>query len=154
MKVKYGIPANVVSQLVPHLSKVLANAHVLMVKTLNYHWNMEDERFHFLHLLLEGQYEELLEITDMIAERIRQMGEKSPATLSEFIKLSTVTEGNAQSSCNEMLEDLASTHEQIMHDLRSIIDIATQADDFGTADTLTELLRKHEKTAWFLRSHL
>ena len=55
----------------------------------------------------------------------------------------------------EMLASLLADHEALIRTLRD--DVGTVNDrykDVGTADFLTGLLEKHEKTAWMLRSFL
>ncbi|MEG1199281.1 MAG: ferritin-like domain-containing protein, partial [Algoriella sp.] len=56
------------------LIKLLADEHILYLKTRNAHWNVEGPDFHAAHLFLESQYNELAEIIDEVAERIRQIG--------------------------------------------------------------------------------
>ena len=51
------------------LNTILANEFVLYIKTLKFHWNIESSDFAALHLFLEKQYEQLLEISDDVAER-------------------------------------------------------------------------------------
>ena len=43
------------------LKELLANAHVLSVKTQNFHWNVEDMRFHMLHAFFSEQYTLLID---------------------------------------------------------------------------------------------
>ena len=56
------------------LQVLLADEHILYTKTRNYHWNVVGDNFHEMHLFFEGQYGELAEIIDEIAERIRMIG--------------------------------------------------------------------------------
>ena len=154
MKPDYGLPDNVIDEVAKDLGVILADTHVLYVKSLNYHWNMEDGRFYFLHRLIQEQYEALAEFTDEVAEKIRQMGRVSPGSLKEFLELATLHEARSGLSANEMLIDLAESHEAVVKFMRKAIDTSTELGDVGTADMLTEALRDHEKAAWLLRSHL
>jgi starvation-inducible DNA-binding protein len=43
---------------------------------------------------------------------------------------------------------------QLFHSLRKGIESCTKLDDAGTEDFLTQLMEKHEKTAWMLRATL
>ena len=140
--------------MIQRLKKVLANTHLLYVKTLNYHWNVEDGRFAMLHALFQGQYESLAGYVDEFAERIRMLGEKAPGTLKEFLELGTVSEGDSGKTADQMLADLAKSHEAAVLELREGIKEAESKGDPGTADLMIEALRDHEKAAWFLKSHL
>lgn len=154
MKTDYGLPNHAIDEIAEGLGVILADAHILYVKTLNYHWNMEDPRFYMLHTMLDHQYHALADFVDVVAEKLRQMGRSSPGSLREFLDLTTLKEAKKQLGGDEMLRDLAESHEAVMKTLRKVIDKATELRDVGTADMLTEALRTHEKTAWILRSHL
>ncbi|AFB21500.1 Strees induced DNA-binding protein [Rickettsia canadensis str. CA410] len=71
------------------LEQFLADSYVLYFKTQNYRWNVEGAEFRSLHLLFEGQYEDLVASLDELAERIRNLGAKVPA-LSHLIKLTSI----------------------------------------------------------------
>jgi starvation-inducible DNA-binding protein len=54
-----------------------------------------------------------------------------------------------------MIENLLSDYETIIRNIREdIVNVGDKFKDLGTADFLTELMVKHEKTAWMLRSFL
>ena len=65
---------------------MLADEHVLYIKTRNYHWNVRGPRFNDLHKFFEAQYEELAGIIDEVAENARQFGGVAHATMAEFIQ--------------------------------------------------------------------
>lgn len=141
--------------IVQRLSAILADNFVLYTKTLNFHWNVVDERFFQLHKLFEEQYEELGEANDELAERIRMLQAKSPASLKEFLSLTSLKEElNHSLTGNQMIEALVKDHEAIIKILHENITFANEQGDDGTGDLLIQQLRSHEKMAWFLRSHL
>lgn len=154
MKTDFGLSTAAIDEIAKGLGVILADAHVLYVKSLNYHWNMEDPRFIALHRLIEEQYDALAEVTDEVAERIRQMGRPAPGSLREFLELTTLKEAKTGIAGDDMLRDLAESHEAVIKTMRRVIDKAAELGDVGTADMLTAALRGHEKTAWILRSHL
>ncbi len=138
------------------LAKLLADAHVLYIKIRNFHWNLTGPRFHTLHLFFEEQYKELEVSIDDLAERIRTMGGTSPGSMTEFLKLTRLKEvPGAIHDGEECIELLVKDHEAIIRQLREDIDACTdEYKDAGTADFLTQLMEKHEKIAWMLRSFL
>lgn len=145
--------SKVTNQIVQQLSSILADNFVLYVKTLNFHWNVVDERFYQLHKLFEEQYEELDAASDELAERIRMLGEKTPASLKSFLSLTSLKESDRSLTGNQMLEALVKDHEEIIKKLHKGIAFANDNGDDGTGDLLIQRLRSHEKMAWFLRSH-
>jgi starvation-inducible DNA-binding protein len=138
------------------LSKLLADEFMLYTKTRNAHWNVEGPDFHAMHLFFESQYEQLDDVMDSVAERMRSIGHYAPATLSEYLKLTHLTEKTSRKNNSAgFIKDLLEDHNSIIEFLRGIIKpIADQYDDAGTSDFLTGLLEDHEKMAWMLRSHL
>lgn len=138
------------------LSRLLADAHVLYIKTRGFHWNVTGPRFKELHALFEEQYDALAEEIDEVAERIRSLGGEAPAAMSEFIKHARLTEhSGGKLSGDQMIGALVADHEAIVRSLR--IDATTVQDQFGdsgTNDFLVGLMEAHEKTAWMLRAHL
>ncbi len=135
------------------LSVLLADTYLLYLKTQNFHWNVEDSRFHSLHEMFEKQYSSLAEAIDEIAERIRMLGEKSPGTMRQFLELTTISEADSDLSGDQMIQTLMADHETLTHHLRPMIKEASDLNDEGSADMFISRLRFHEKTAWMLRSH-
>lgn len=136
-----------------NLSQVLANTYVTYVKTQNFHWNVIDPRFHFLHEFFEENYKELAEAVDELAERIRMLKMRSPGSMKEFLYLATLDESEGSLSADKMLQELCRDREALIRQLKDKIDEASRTGDQGTADLLIQHLRKHEKAAWMLRSH-
>jgi starvation-inducible DNA-binding protein len=138
------------------LNRLLADEHVLYVKTRNYHWNVVDPRFNDLHKFFEEQYTKLAEIIDEVAENVRQFGGFALGTMAQFTKVSRLKEqpGDVPAG-DEMLRNLLNDHETVIGSLRRDIDKAT--DEYKAADAadfLTGVLEQHNKMAWMLRSFL
>lgn len=138
------------------LKPLLADLYLLYTKTRNYHWNVVGMHFNDLHKFFEGQYEELDEFIDQVAERIRTLGFISPGTLSEFVKLGRLKEQpGKQLNAKDMLADLLTDHETVIRTLRDDLTASQdQYKDAGTCDFLTGLMEDHEKMAWMIRSFL
>ncbi len=134
------------------LSRVLADTYTLYLKTHNYHWNVTGPMFNTLHLMFETQYNELWMAVDLVAERIRSLGEFSPGSYKEFADLTSIDEAKGVPSAEEMIADLVAGHEACARTARSVFPVAEQGNDESTADLLTQRLQVHEKTAWMLRS--
>ncbi|MGE0228274.1 MAG: YkoF family thiamine/hydroxymethylpyrimidine-binding protein [Dehalococcoidia bacterium] len=134
------------------LGPVLADTFTLYLKTHNFHWNVTGPRFRELHLMFEEQYNELWLATDLVAERIRALGEHAPATYRQFLALTSIQEPNGVPDAGAMIEELLAGHEAVARTIRGAFAPAESADDQVTADLLTQRLQVHEKTAWMLRS--
>ena len=136
------------------LKKALAESYALLIKTHNYHWNVEGPGFRGLHLLFEEQYNEIFLAVDLIAERIRALGEKAPASLAEFGKLSKVKDGNSDNDADAMLLDLYQSNKQLSDTMKKLKDAADKADDQATVDLANQRTAAHDKAAWMLKSSL
>ncbi len=156
MKPDIGISNKHINNSVEILSSLLANEMILYVKTRKFHWNVSGESFMELHKLFEGQYNQLEESIDEIAERIGKLGSKTIGTMSEFIELSSIQENPGKyPNSKDMLKDLLSDHENIIIQLRKDIDeSADKNKDAGTADFLTGLMEQHETISWVIRRYL
>ncbi len=138
------------------LNGVLANEYVLFTKTLNYHWNITGPRFHSLHTFLEGQYRQLLEVMDEVAERVRIFDQRPISTIKGMYSHMEIKDGQDKvPNAETMLQNLMEDHVTIQNQLKEIVmDKNKCATDPGTEDLLVGLLRKHEMMSWMLRSHI
>lgn len=156
MKTNIGISEENRKAVSVQLSKLLADEFVLYTKTRNAHWNVEGPDFHSMHLFFESQYEELDEIMDSVAERIRMLGHYAPATLKSFLQLTHLGELTERSNDSlGFIRELVEDHDSIIQFIRGNINpFANEYGDAGTSDFVTGLMETHEKMVWFLRSHL
>lgn len=153
-KIDIGISEKGREEISKGLSHFLADTYTLYLKTHNYHWNVTGPQFQTLHTMFEGQYTELADAVDLIAERIRALGVKAPGSYQEFAKLTSVKESSGDLNANQMIADLVTSHEQVIRTARGLFSIVNECDDQPTNDLLTQRLQLHEKTAWMLRSML
>jgi starvation-inducible DNA-binding protein len=156
MEPNIGIPNEKREAVVKILNTILADEVVVYTKTRNYHWNIIGMQFIELHKFFESQYEELNNVVDDIAERIRTLGGRANGTLNEFLKQTRLKEFPGQSpDAQEMIFNLLADHDTIIRNLRSEIRICgDNYQDEGTCGQLAGLLEKHEKMAWMLRAHI
>jgi starvation-inducible DNA-binding protein len=156
METKIGITEQNRQSVATALAKLLADEYVLYTKTRKAHWNVEGADFYDKHKFFETQFEQLDDFVDSVAERIRSLGHYAPATLKEFLSLTSLTEQTRESNDSiGFIKELLADHENIIIHLRENINrFANEFHDLGTSDFITGLMEDHEKMAWFLRSHL
>ena len=156
MNANIGISPENTKAVAEILFVILADEYVLYTKTRNAHWNVEGIDFYAKHTFFESQFGQLDEFIDEIAERIRSLGHYTPATLKSFLSLTRLTEELVNNNSSEgFIKELLNDHESIIVKLRENINhIGNDLHDLGTSDYITGLMEKHEKMAWFLRSHL
>ena len=156
MKPNIGITGKHLKEITAMLSAVLADAMVLYTKTRKFHWNVNGESFMELHKLFEGQYKQLEEAIDEIAERISKLGAPAIGTLKEFLQLATLKETPGKNPPRTgMIQELLADHEAVIRALRkNVDDCEDKFKDKGTTDFLTSLMQGHETIAWTLRRYL
>jgi starvation-inducible DNA-binding protein len=136
-----------------NLAKTLADEYTLTLKTQNFHWNVEGPMFYALHLMFEQQYTAMQLSVDLVAERIRALGQRSPGSYEEFKKISKVHDAPADKiSAHQMIEMLVEDHETLLKDIHQFRKMADQAGDATTATLYDELALFHDKAAWMIRS--
>lgn len=154
MDINIGINETDRKAIAEGLSKLLADSYTLYLKTHNYHWNVTGPMFQTLHLLFETHYTELALAVDLIAERIRALGEFAPGSYAAFAKLTTIPEETGRPDAQTMIRNLVLGQEAVTKTARAIVPIADAANDEPTLDLLTQRMQIHEKNAWMLRSLL
>lgn len=136
------------------LSALLADSYSLYLMTHNFHWNVTGPQFNALHTMFMAQYTEQWTALDLIAERIRALGEPAPGTYKEFAKLTSIEEVTGTPKAMEMVKLLVKAQEATARTARNLFDLVERTKDQPTADLLTQRQDIHEKTAWMLRSIL
>ncbi len=139
---------------ISNLNSVLANTYSLYLKTQNYHWNVTGPNFKTLHELFGLQYEEMIPAIDIIAERIRILGDKVDGTYEHFDKLTVIEPGNKDFASEEMVADLVESNIRLNELLQKSVETAQQSGDEATADILIGRMESHQKHIWMLRSSL
>lgn len=149
-----GMPAKDRQEVVMHLNKCVSDEFVLFAKLFKYHWNVRGQNFKPLHSFFEELYEKAQDNFDLLAERVRALGEVSVGTMKEFLELTHLTEEAGRNPTEtEMIGDLVKDYQIIIQHLRKDIAVIEKLDPV-TANMLMTLVEQHEKSAWMLRSHL
>ena len=138
------------------LAKLLADEYVLYTKTRNAHWNIEGPDFFEKHKFFESQFQQLDDMIDAVAERIRTLGHYTSSSLKSFLQITHLSEDAPEKNNSQAhIKALLSDHESIIiHCRENIHQVAIEYNDLGTSDFITGLMETHEKMAFFLRSHL
>ena len=150
-----GISAKDRAAIADGLAHLLADTYTLYLTTHNFHWNVTGPMFNTLHVMFMGQYTELWNAVDPVAERIRSLGHPAPGSYAQFGKLSSLPDApETPPKALEMVRVLVAGHEAVARTARKLFPLADKAGDEPTADLLTQRLTVHEQTAWMLRSLL
>lgn len=143
------------------LQNVLASTYGLYLATHNYHWNVEGSKFVQLHTLFESQYNALFQAVDLIAERIRALGDYAlPFEGDSIIQISKMTsnalnkETAADDRADRMVQNLIELNEAVIKSCQASKKIAQNVRDDESENMLVERITAHQKALWMLSSVL
>lgn len=136
------------------LNQQLSNYFVMYVKLHRYHWFVQGRHFFQLHETFEEMYQMVAADLDEIAERILMIHGKPLATMSKFLKETTINEANADDKEDEMIAQLIQDYEQIISEIREYgMRLAEEEKDEPTVDMLISIQTKLEKYVWMLKAY-
>jgi starvation-inducible DNA-binding protein len=140
-----------VKEISADLRKLLADVFALYVKTKNFHWHMTGRHFRDYHMLLDDQGEQIFEMSDVVAERIRKLGDVTLRSIGDIARHQRVHDNDASSLTPEaMLTDLLVSNQELIKYLRATHDVCDQHNDVATASLIENWIDETEKRAWFL----
>src|SRR6476469_6167079 len=97
------------------LRQVLADVFTLYLKTKNFHWHMSGRHFRDYHLMLDEQADEMIAMTDVIAERARKIGGRTMGSIGEVVQRQRLKDCDAgEISPNGMLIELYDDNLQLL----------------------------------------
>ena len=134
------------------LSDSQATLFMLFQKTWVYHWNVVGSEFYQFHKVFGKQYEIMFNEIDRLSEHMRYLNIKPISTLTRITEVSHILESNNKLDDMGMVRDLLSDNETL---IRLFTETAKEAESQGQRGTVTileDLIEKHGKSIWMLRS--
>ena len=133
------------------LREMLADVFALYVKTKNFHWHMTGPSFRDYHLLLDQQGEQIFDMTDDIAERIRKLGDVALRSIGDIARHQRLQDNDVASPSPEaMLGALLADNQELIKYMRVTHGICDQYEDVATASLIENWIDETERRAWFL----
>jgi starvation-inducible DNA-binding protein len=156
-KTRNTLPPPVRKEAIAALNSTVADLFDLFARIKQAHWNVRGTTFIGLHKLLDEFAGRTLNHIDLAAERATALGGIVEGTLRESVKHSHLKKKEEPSSISGMsdwIHTLADVHAEAGERVRSAIKKLTDAEDFGTADLLTDVLRTLDLQLWLLEAHI
>jgi starvation-inducible DNA-binding protein len=133
------------------LNGLLADYYALYLKTKNFHWHVTGPHFREYHLLFDEQATELIATTDLVAERVRKIGQDTLTSIGAIAAKQRIKDNDSTSTnADEMLKELHTDNEALVKALRETKDLAEEAGDNATDGLLDNWTDEAEQRAWFL----
>jgi starvation-inducible DNA-binding protein len=150
-----SVPEEARARMVELLNQRLADTMDLYSQTKQAHWNVKGPNFYQLHELFDELAAYLQGAVDLIAERATALGGFACGTVRQAAAASQIQEyPSGKMADMEHVAALADRVGAYAAVVREGIDAAEKAEDIGTADLLTEIVREVDKHLYFLESHL
>ena len=137
------------------LNGALADHLALFVKTKNFHWHVAGPRFHDLHLLFDSQAQQILSVTDAIAERVRKNDADTLTSIGAIAGTTQIADQDSTSlDADKMVKELRDDNAKLVARLKEVKDAAEEAGDNATSGIVDEWTDFAEERVWFLREIL
>src|SRR5689334_11128372 len=133
------------------LNGILADVFALYAKTKNFHWHMSGPHFRDYHLLLDEQGDQIFATTDVIAERVRKLGQRTIRSIGEISRLKRVDDNDAEFvTPQDMLAELRDDNKTLGARMRETHGLCDERGDVATASLLEVWIDEAERRTWFL----
>lgn len=135
--------------------KVLqATSFSYYVKAHQFHWCVEGPDFPQYHKFLGKLYEDIYETIDVIAEYIRSLDSYTPGSLTRYMELTQIQDQIKIPRAELMFEELMQDTDILLQCIMTTFMSATQENQQGIANFLSERQSVMQKHQWMMRSIL
>jgi starvation-inducible DNA-binding protein len=143
------------SKVIEILNARLADTIDMKTQVKHAHWNVKGLQFFQLHELFDSIATHLEDHSDLIAERLVQLGGVANGTARQAAANSSIKEYDLHAvKGEEHVKALVQRLGTLANAARKAIDDTGKVGDQATADLFTEVTRGADKDLWFLEAHL
>ncbi|TPW26953.1 DNA starvation/stationary phase protection protein [Martelella alba] len=146
-----GLGGEAAKDITAGANTLLADIFAVFLKTKNFHWHMSGASFRDWHLMLDDHADELLTMTDPLAERVRKLGGLTLTSIGDIAAKQRIADNDAEFvHPHEMLAELRSDNADLAARMRALHGVCDEHGDVATASLLENWLDETEKRVWFL----
>ncbi|HVW20217.1 MAG TPA: DNA starvation/stationary phase protection protein [Opitutaceae bacterium] len=133
------------------LNALLADVFALYLKTKNFHWHLSGPHFRDYHLMFDQHGEQLLGMTDDLAERVRKIGGTTLRSIGHIARLQRIADNDASYvDPQDMLAELRDDNLSLVGRMHEAHEICDKHGDIATASLLENWVDEGERRTWFL----
>ena len=133
------------------LNALLADVYALYFKTKNFHWHVSGAHFRDYHLLLDEHADQIYDIADDIAERVRKLGGTTIRSVGHIARLQRLKDNDADYvDPLDMLSELREDNTALLASMRRTHELCDDHNDVATASLLENWIDQAERRIWFL----
>ncbi len=143
--------ANATRDIAVTLNGLLADTFALYMKTKNFHWHMGGPHFRDHHLMLDKRSEQIFAMTDILAERVRKLGQLMLHSIGKVSRTQRLKDNDdAYVAPQAMLAELREDNCSIVKSMRDAHELTDEHKDVATASLLENFIDEGERRTWFL----
>jgi len=143
--------ANAAKDIAAALNGVLADTFAIYMKTKNFHWHISGPHFRDYHLLLDEQGEQIFAMTDVLAERVRKIGQPTLRSIGDISRQQRLADNDAAYvDPDDMLAELREDNQRLVASMREAHDVCDEHGDVATTSQLEVYIDETERRVWFL----
>ena len=133
------------------MNAILADVFALYLKTKNFHWHLSGPHFRDYHLMLDEQGDQLFEMTDPIAERVRKVGGTTLRSIGHISRNQRILDNDADYvEPTDMLAELREDNQTLAERLREVHEVCDEHRDIASASLIETWIDETERRTWFL----
>jgi len=133
------------------MSILLADVFALYIKTKNFHWHMSGPNFREYHLLLDQHGDQLVAMTDDIAERVRKIGGTTLRSIGQMARVTRIADNDADYvTPKDMLSELWEDNKALVLYMKSVHSLCDGAGDVASAGVIENWIDEAQRRPWFL----
>ena len=154
-KTKNDLPQTTRTKIISLLNERLADSVDLQTQVKQAHWNVKGANFIGLHKLFDEIAEEAEDYSDLLAERIVQLGGIAEGTARVAASRSTLKEYPLDIGDGTLhVEALSAALAAFGAGIRKAIAKTDEMGDADASDICTEISRGTDKWLWFVEAHV
>ncbi len=151
LKTPTDLSSNAAKDVASAMNVILADTFALYMKTKNFHWHVSGPHFRDYHLMLDEQADQIFASTDVIAERVRKIGNNTLRSIGDVARHQTLKDNDANYvSPESMLNELREDNQSVVKAMREAHKLCDDSEDVATASLLEVFIDEAERRVWFL----
>lgn len=133
------------------INPLVADAFALYVKTKNFHWHLSGPHFRDYHLLFDEQGDQILAMVDVLAERLRKLGQTTIHSIGHIRRLQNIKDDDEEFvEAKEMVLRLMNDNKGFSERLLKAHGVCERHQDFASTSILEIFIDETERRVWFL----
>lgn len=153
MEIRESTP---ISDLTEELQELLGSTFALYVLAHGAHWNVTGVNFGEHHELFGEIYQDVWASVDEIAENLRKIGSKAPASLAQLISLSdsSLLTGSDSQVSTVLIVGIRDANQIVLDQLNEVFVCANGVGQQGVANFIAGRIDQHQKWNWQLSAYV